>query len=620
MPGRIRGANLSAMAPARSRGAGSARPGAGAFLFDARDRLTRTDLWAWEEANRALDAGRPASAPTEVQDAIDRRALDAERNAAVVAAMREPAFYPDGSGQVEVCETHGSCVFLTADRAYKVRKAVVLPFLDYSSLTRRRALAEEELRLNRRLAGDLYVGIRGIAPIDGRLGLVAADDPRAVEYAVEMRRFDERDTLARALQDGLADRDTVDAVARRLAAFHAAAEPLHHEGGETPHLKRYLSESFATLAAAAPVLGRGRVLEAERFAISFLAARWPTIEPRAAQGLVREGHGDLRCEHVLIGSGDAEAVRVFDCIEFDPGLRELDVGADLSFLVMDLAAADRSDLARHLVESYRRAGGDPGDDALIAFHAATRAWVRAKVAWLRAGQPGATAQVRARALADADRLLALGERLAWHVRLPPVVIVCGPPASGKSHLADALGERCGRPILSSDRIRKELAGVEAEQPAGASRYSSNASLETYVELGRRASAAASMGEGALVDATFRHSAERAAFREASRLGNGLVMAIECRAPAGVLRARARVRDRVGRGSSDADATVVERLMGDWDPLDEVASGNHLVVRTDRNTDDVIDDIVALLDRRLERARGFSAPARAASVSDVRGQR
>jgi len=197
------------------------------------------------------------------------------------------------------------------------------------------------------------------------------------------------------------------------------------------------------------------VLELERFAHAFVVAHAQLLDVRARRGLVREVHGDLRAEHVLLNG----APQVVDCVEFDRRLRELDVADEIAFLVMDLVASGGERFARMLVEAYRRAGGDPGPDQLIAFYASYRALVRAKVALLRAVQHPAGGSDQGRESAAARELLALAERFAWRARLPLVIVTCGVPAAGKSHLAAALAELSHLPHLSSDVTRKLLVGV-----------------------------------------------------------------------------------------------------------------------------------------------------------------
>ncbi len=418
-----------------------------------------------------------------------------------------------------------------------------------------------------------------------------------------MRRFDETQTLAAAIAAGRADEPDLADVGRRLASFHAAAPARYETGDALAAVKRAADGTFAMLLDGPQPIDEHRVLAAQRFTDAFLGGHAPVLRTRAAAGLVREGHGDLRAEHVLLG----DPVRIVDCAEFDVQLREVDVGADLAFLVMDLMRLGRSDLSRALVDGYRAAGGDPGSDAWIAFHAALRAWVRAKVALARAGQPGALAHPE-----DAVELFALGERLTWQAREPLTIIVCGPPASGKSHLARGLAARSGRVVLSSDETRKGLAGLVPTERAPEEAYSHRAGERTYTELGRLAAerVVADRG-GVIVDATFRRSSDRRAFATAFAARAPSVV-VECRAPGAILQARALTRESEPGHVSDAGPVVAGRLREQFDPLeDDVFATHHLSVRTDQPPDSVIDDVVAMLDRRL--AQSNEAPQSAAPL-------
>jgi predicted kinase len=316
----------------------------------------------------------------------------------------------------------------------------------------------------------------------------------------------------------------------------------------------------------------------ERFSDAFLAGRRALFEQRLDGGFIRDCHGDLRAEHVIVDDG----VRVFDCVEFDPGLRHIDVSADIAFLVMDLELLGAPEAASELLSAYRGAGGDPGPDPLLWFYAAYRACVRAKVAGLRGGAEGEIAA-----------LLALGRRLCWRARLPLVLVVCGPAASGKTHLARALADTSGLPHLNSDAVRKELAGLEPGDRARPEHYSDEFSERTYATLGERASAAA----GAIVDATFRRERDRRAFSGALGPAPGPVVFAECRAPFAVLVERARLRSR-GPSISDAGPELAARQSSEFEPLDEVEPDRHLALRSDRTVDAVADELEAVLDRRL----------------------
>ena len=509
-------------------------------------------------------------------------------------ALARPDFYPDPPGRVEVRETHISRVFLAGDRAYKLKKPLVLPFLDYGTPERRREMCAEEVRLNRRLAPELYLGVRALAATADGLELAKEDDVRAVDYVVEMRRYDEASTLAAKLERGELKRREVVALGGVLARFHARARRVAASGMPVLAVERRMTENFHELLGVVEQRAEvERVLALERFAHAFVAAHARMLDARARRGLVREGHGDLRAEHVLLG----ETLQVVDCVEFEPALRELDVADDLAFMVMDLVGRGGDRFAKALVHAYREAGGDPGEDRLIAFYAAYRALVRAKVALLRAAQQPASSSERAHESAVARELLALAERFAWQARLPLVIVVCGLPAAGKSHLARALAEIARLPHLSSDVARKRLAGIRPQQRAGDAAYGAEFNRLTYAELGRRAAREASGCGGAFVDATFRHRADRESFADAFADAAPLLF-VECRAPGRVLGQRAAQREIQPGRVSDASLSVVLRESSTWEPLDEVAPEAHVTLRTDRPVESQLEDLRALLDRRM----------------------
>jgi uncharacterized protein len=519
---------------------------------------------------------------------------ESDRTEEIAAAMAEPRFYAHRPGEVGVRETHISWVFLAGDLAFKLRKAVTFPFLDYGTAERRRHMCEEEVRLGLRLAPDLYLGLRAVVPRDGGLALADAGDPSALEHVVAMRRFDEADTLAARLEAGRATEDDVREVARHIAEFHSAADPAPPGSFGPPQVASTVSENFTTLLAFADEIGDPRLAAAHRFAVAFLHGRHSQLAARVGRGHVRECHGDLRAEHVILEAG---AVAIFDPVEFDPALREIDTAADLAFLVMELVEGGREDLAEALVQEYRSRGGDDGGDSLLAFYAAYRAWVRAKVACLRAAELPSGAR-RAREMEHARALAALGERLSWRARRPFVLVTCGASATGKTHLAEALAAAAGVPHLSSDRLRKELAGIAPEERAPRREYSDEASMRTYEQLGARASAAAARG-GAIVDATFRRRAHRDAFA-AAYAGSPPPVFVECRAPAAVVAERARRREGDPHRLSDATAEIALHQLLEFEPLDEVHPERHISVRTDRELSAVVDSVEAALDARLAR--------------------
>jgi hypothetical protein len=492
----------------------------------------------------------------------------------------------------ELRETHISWVLLAGETAYKLKKPVRLPFVDYGTLERRRALCHEEVRLNRRLAPDVYRGVRAVVPAaEAGFRFAEEHDPRAVEYAVEMRRYDEDATLLRRLAIGTAGEAEVSAVGRRLSEFHAAAAIPREPERTVARLRSMLDENFASLRKL-DLRARGRIDSAERLAMAIQHGRHEELVARAGAGLVRDGHGDLRAEHVVLERG----IAVADCVEFDAGLREQDVGLDLAFLVMDLARRDER-LARALVTAYREAGGDPGDDALVRFFAAQRALVRAKVALIRASQVEDADAVRRRG--DAAELLDVADRLSWSVRLGDLAVVCGVAATGKSTLAAALAERAGATVISSDVVRKRLLGIDPTARAPARAYEDDVNSRTYEALGRMAWRLGKAGDRVVVDATFRFAADRRAFAAAPGPAQPAVW-IECRAPASVLADRAAVRATDPQRISDADAGIVGRQVEEWDPLEEIPADRRIVVATDRPAADVVASVAEIFDERLQR--------------------
>jgi aminoglycoside phosphotransferase family enzyme/predicted kinase len=499
-----------------------------------------------------------------------------------------------GGSPVDVRETHISWVFLAGERAYKLKKPLVLPFLDYGTPARRREMCAEEVRLNRRLAPHLYLGVRATVRTPSGVALADAEDPRAIDYVVEMLRYDENRTLAATLDRGELRQPDMAEVARTLARFHAGCESADGDEYGARGVEGGVDRNVEELLEVTEIRSeRQQIRSLARFMSAFVGARWEELEARAARGLIRECHGDLRAEHVVLDT----PVSVVDCVEFDVTLRTLDVADDLAFLVMDLAALGGERFGARLVDAYRAAGGDSGDDALLAFFAVHRALVRAKVLLVRAAQHPPASAAHGHASAQARDLLGVAERFAWHARLPLAVVICGVPASGKSHLAAALAESARLPHISSDLVRKQLAGIPPTERAGAEHYGDDFSRATYAELGRRAASAVATDGGALVDGTFRRRLDRAAFADAFA-DAGPLQFIECVAPARVLADRASKRRRDPARVSDATLEIVMRERDAWEPLDEVPAQRHLALRTDRPVESILADRLALLNERL----------------------
>jgi aminoglycoside phosphotransferase family enzyme/predicted kinase len=482
-------------------------------------------------------------------------------------------------GTEQVVETHTALVFLTEDHAFKIRKPLRFAFVDYTSIGARRAAAEAEVALNTATAPGVYLGVRALVERAGVLELAESDDEDgAVDHVVVMRRFAEADTLAERLARGRIDEDALRRIGRRIAEMHRAARVV--AGGASRALARVdrngeeLVELRGTRPGAADV---GRVVGGLQMA---MLARAAELETRAGAGRWRDGHGDLRAEHVLI---ESDGLRIVDRLEFDADLRCDDVAADLAFLLMDLEARGERAAAQTILAAYRADGGDVGGDRLLACWAAYRATVAAKVAHLR-GLQGVTESA-----ATGDDRLRLARRLLWRASGAVVLVVCGPPATGKSTLAAAIGRLAGAEVVSSDALRKARLGLPRTERAPGDAYTPAVTAVVYGELGTRAASLAQRDGIVVVDATMHNSADRALMLAALD-GVGPVRWVICSAPPSVTHERAAVRMSDPSSASDATPVVAAALAAAWEPLDEITAAAVLTIRTDRPLDLVAEQV------------------------------
>jgi aminoglycoside phosphotransferase family enzyme/predicted kinase len=512
----------------------------------------------------------------------------------LVAALGAPAAYPSdpsARGGVEHVQTHISHVFLAAERVYKLRKAVRLSFLDFGTLRARNDDAVAEVRLNRRLAPDVYLGL---APLErsgagwrvGELGEVPRPE---VENAVVMRRLAHgRDALA-LLAAGALGPAHVRAAAERIATFHRT----HALGAPAPYEPKAWRERIdrpmqANLAALREHAGAARLapVEVERLDVAWreaLAARRAALERRRAEGRAVEGHGDLHLAHLWFEAGP-EAPLFVDCVEFDVELRRIDAASDVAFLFMDLAYRGRRALGERWLSDYAEARGDAGLYDVVDLYAAYRAAVRAKVAALAAADVEIGAAQRAAAAESAARHLALAGRCLGPPRSGVLVLVAGTVGVGKSTVAAALAEASGAALFSSDRTRKRLAGLppgaRAAADPDAGLYTPAWHDRAYAALLEHAAPALRSGRAVVLDATWSERRRRAAARElAHRLGAAAwLVRVDCAEATALERTRARASH--GTDPSDAGPEWVARSRSRFEPPDEWPAAQRLALATD----------------------------------------
>ena len=487
--------------------------------------------------------------------------------ARMVAALRHPACYSHVVQDVILLETHISWVILAGSYAYKIKKPVNLGFLDFSSLAARRHYCEEELRLNRRLAPDLYLEV---VPVTGEFDAprVGGDGP-VLEYAVKMRRFAQTALLDARVAGGTLYSTTVDSLARKIAAFHAAAPNALTTPGIEP-AAGVLPPALENFRQMLPLLESADDLEAlARLRAWTLAEhRHPArlLAQRLAEGHIRECHGDLHLGNIVLLDGEPTP---FDCIEFNPALRWMDTMSEAAFPVMDLAAHGRGDLAHVFLDSYLEAGGDYGGIPVLPFYLAYRAVVRAKISLLRGAQTDVTAQQRQRAVAACRNYMALAQSYS-RPRRGAVIITHGLSGSGKTTLTQPLIADLGALRVRSDVERKRMHGLpplaRTSSPVAAGIYTPQATDRIYTLLCSHARSIVGTGFSALIDATFLKRDQRAMFRKLAQEMRVPFVIISANAPQDVLRARLADRAANGGEASEATLAVLETQIASREPL------------------------------------------------------
>ncbi len=451
----------------------------------------------------------------------------------------------------QIIETHISWVLLAQDLAYKIKKPVHLSFVDYGTLDARRRFCEEEVRLNRRLAASLYLGVSRITGTH-RLPNVDGAGP-VLEYAVRMLRFPPGALFGEQLAAGELTPRAVDQLAALLGDFHEHAPRTAADNG-FGSVEGRRAVALAALDGAAPVVGTDDVPRLREWLETQAAALAPLWKARLESDRVRECHGDLHLDNVV---SLASGVAAFDCIEFDPALRWIDVIDDIAFPVMDFGARGRSDWGFRLLNGWLDRTGDHGAVPALHFSAVYRALVRAQVEYLR----GAGHAAGARRFVDAA--------LSWtQPPSPQLCITHGLPGSGKTFQSQQLLEREGAIRLRSDVERKRLFGLgmlEDSHSRGLDLYNPQATARTYEYLFATARTLLQAGWPVVLDAAFLQRAEREAAYALARELQVPFSILDCQAPPQVLRERLLARRD---DASEADVTILEKLLSIAQPLEQ----------------------------------------------------
>jgi len=496
----------------------------------------------------------------------------------LVRSLMDPAHWPEGGGDRQRIDTHISTVVLAGDVAYKLKKPLDLGFLDFFTIDARHRACVEELRLNSRLAPQIY---QAVSAITGSIERPQIDgDGVPIDWAVRMRRFDPAAILSN-LVDRL-DAGLIGALAEQVARFHqdaARCDPAEAFGSPDA-LYAPMTQNLQQIGRRAPQFA-GDIESLQEWTAGQRERLDGVLQQRKKEGHIRECHGDLHLGNVALIEGGPV---IFDAIEFNPGLRWIDTISDTAFMTMDLQERGRADLAYRFLDRYLQSGGDYEGLVVLRFYEVYRALVRAKIAAIRCGQPDLPDVERNAVLRELSGYISYAEQLTGP-RRGAIVITRGVSGSGKSHVSGQVMDFLPAVRLRSDIERKRILGVDPHADAtGQGAYSAKLTRLTYERLRSLANTVVGSGYVAVVDATFLKRTHRNMFRTLSQSLRVPFLIIECDAPLKVLRERIGARSEQAGNVSDADLGVLDAQLASLDPLSESERAESLLVGPEKPLD------------------------------------
>jgi aminoglycoside phosphotransferase family enzyme/predicted kinase len=505
----------------------------------------------------------------------------------IIEELSRPEAYPEPVPSVQVIQTHISIIFLAGPLVYKVKKPVDFGFLDFTTLEKRHHFCNEELTLNRRLSPDLYIDVIPVTEVDGLLRFGGTGTP--VEYAVLMKRLDEDRLLSSLLDRGEATGEMVERIAERIADFHRSAQTSEEitEVGGSAAVEFNTEENFQQIE---PYISR--TLSREVFDLiagytrTFREANEGLLRKREEGGWIRDGHGDLHTQHVCMN----EDIQIIDCIEFNRRFRFADVLSDASFLAMDLQMRGYPDLADRYTRAYLSGTGQQGTEALYNFYACYHAVARGKVEGFRSDDPNITDEEAQSAAESARGFFKLAERFARTLHPATLLVTCGLMGSGKSSLAEGLSDRIEMEVISTDRVRKELAGIDpaVSRHAGFREdiYSRQFTDRTYGELFSRADRLLTEGRTVLLDGTFTDPVRRNQALKVARDTGARFLVLYLEAEEEILRSR--LRERAGKVTiTNGREEILADQMRAFIPPEDVPAGSVLIIDASGSHQEII---------------------------------
>jgi aminoglycoside phosphotransferase family enzyme/predicted kinase len=495
----------------------------------------------------------------------------------VVQALLNPQIYPDKTNRVDLMQTQMSFIFLTGKYVYKIKNAVNLGYLDYSTLEKRHYFCRQEVELNRRLSPETYLGVIPITRNQSVFSIGGKGQP--VEYAVKMLHLPQDCMLNVLLERNRATPEMLDRVAAKMVDFHARAAtgPEISQFGKAESVKVNSDENFAqTEKYFGATITAAQFQAMKDYTNRFLNEKGAIFDQRAQAGRVRDCHGDLHSQHICFN----ESLSIYDCIEFNDRFRYCDVASEIAFLAMDVDHFGRADLARSFINTYVSLSGDAQIQDVLKFFKCYRAYVRGKVSSFKFDDPYISENERKATGEAARSYFDLGQ--AYARTKPMLFFTVGLVGSGKSTVSTALAKRVGLTVLASDVIRKKLANIPVTEhrydEVGSGIYSADFSRQTYAKLLAEAGEILRQGEHVILDASFIRAADRAgALNLAAETGADLRI-LECRLDETNIKERLAQRLK-GNSVSDGRWAIYEPQKKKFESVTEIDEYRHFVVDT-----------------------------------------
>lgn len=511
----------------------------------------------------------------------------------IIGFLADSCSYNHHPQTVHIIQTHASIVAIAPPFVYKVKKNVNHGFLDYSTLDKRKHFCEQEVILNRRLAPDIYLGITPIVRNDNKLAF--SETGNIVEYAVTMRCVPDDALLKHRLAKGQIGRSDMVALGKLLGQFYRSQkpEPAVAEYGAPEAIRYSIEENFTqTERFVNTALSPAAFRAIKEFNNMFFQRFSGVLERRAAEGRIKECHGDLHLEHIaFLPNG----IRILDCIEFNSRFRCIDTASDVAFLAMDLEFHKRFDLAQTLVETVAAETGDKDIAPILNFYKCYRAYVRGKIAALRAMSAALPDTEKYPSLVLAKKYFRLALHYALSQSRPTAIFVMGKPASGKSSLAQHIAAETGWKYCSSDITRKELAGIHLfERKSDAERralYSASMTEKTYSTLEKEMLTCGAARRQIVIDATFGSRHQRERFRMAATKAGMRYCFIVARADEAETIERLARREHNTHTISDARLEDYQLITAKFEEPDELPPTHVIQAESSRSQRQIFADIL-----------------------------